>query len=321
LDYAQARYYAFKAGRFTTVDPLTSSSTVNNPQTMNRYSYALNSPYKYVDPSGMDSSEVDAAFAQLGALVENAEAARMAEEEARREAEKREAQQQSNASANSHEALHQQTGPENSQQGQAPTQRRSVALAELGHDGNAFDARALKSADSQSEVGYFNNGEEIISQLQLLSASGAPIDRVAIHSHGFTCGVMGTDLNTGLYIGWEAHPARTRAASYNLLPGRNSDLPAGAATTTELTSAIAGSSPSIKIATGGTIVFFGCNSIALASHLSAELGQAGRGDIKVVGASSQVSEKNGKPRIDRGATWQTYQAGKMIDQTREMRYK
>jgi len=40
-------------GRFTSVDPLTASATIRNPQTLNRYAYVLNSPYKYVDPLGL----------------------------------------------------------------------------------------------------------------------------------------------------------------------------------------------------------------------------------------------------------------------------
>jgi RHS repeat-associated protein len=53
LDYAQARFYNSKHGRFTSVDPLTASATVRNPQTFNRYSYAGNNPYKYTDPLGL----------------------------------------------------------------------------------------------------------------------------------------------------------------------------------------------------------------------------------------------------------------------------
>ena len=55
LDYAQARYYNSNHGRFTSVDPLTASASIKNPQTFNRYSYVLNSPYKFVDPLGLIS--------------------------------------------------------------------------------------------------------------------------------------------------------------------------------------------------------------------------------------------------------------------------
>jgi RHS repeat-associated protein len=54
LDYAQARYYNSRNGRFTSVDPLTASGAIANPQTFNRYSYVLNSPYKFTDPLGLE---------------------------------------------------------------------------------------------------------------------------------------------------------------------------------------------------------------------------------------------------------------------------
>jgi len=60
LDFAQARYYNPKHGRYTSVDPLTASANVKNPQTFNRYSYVLNSPYKFSDPLGLLSVETGA---------------------------------------------------------------------------------------------------------------------------------------------------------------------------------------------------------------------------------------------------------------------
>lgn len=53
LDFAQARYYNSSHGRFTSIDPLTASADTKNPQTFNRYSYVLNSPYKFTDPLGL----------------------------------------------------------------------------------------------------------------------------------------------------------------------------------------------------------------------------------------------------------------------------
>lgn len=53
LDYAEARYYNPTHGRYTSVDPLTASASIKNPQTFNRYSYVLNSPYKFTDPLGL----------------------------------------------------------------------------------------------------------------------------------------------------------------------------------------------------------------------------------------------------------------------------
>ncbi len=53
LEYAQARYYDSSHGRFTSIDPLTSSANIKDPQSFNRYSYVSNSPYKFTDPLGL----------------------------------------------------------------------------------------------------------------------------------------------------------------------------------------------------------------------------------------------------------------------------
>lgn len=53
LDYAQARYYKSAHGRFTSVDPLYDSADLEIPQSWNRYSYVINNPLRYTDPTGM----------------------------------------------------------------------------------------------------------------------------------------------------------------------------------------------------------------------------------------------------------------------------
>ncbi|MEZ5308336.1 MAG: RHS repeat-associated core domain-containing protein [Pyrinomonadaceae bacterium] len=60
LDFAQARYYSSLHGRYTGVDPLTASADTRNPQTFNRYSYVLNSPYKFTDPLGLLADDTNA---------------------------------------------------------------------------------------------------------------------------------------------------------------------------------------------------------------------------------------------------------------------
>lgn len=52
LDFAQARYFGNSLGRFNSPDPLMASSNTSNPQSYNRYTYALNNPLYYVDPDG-----------------------------------------------------------------------------------------------------------------------------------------------------------------------------------------------------------------------------------------------------------------------------
>ena len=51
LYYYGARYYDPSIGRFTSVDPVLGD--LENPQTLNKYSYVTNNPMKYVDPTGM----------------------------------------------------------------------------------------------------------------------------------------------------------------------------------------------------------------------------------------------------------------------------
>ena len=50
--------------RWTSVDPLTASATIRNPQTFNRYSYVENSPISFKDPTGLFSNESVSAMAR-----------------------------------------------------------------------------------------------------------------------------------------------------------------------------------------------------------------------------------------------------------------
>jgi len=52
LDHTQFRQYGSVMGRWMSPDPYMGSYDVNNPQSMNRYSYVLNNPLVYVDPDG-----------------------------------------------------------------------------------------------------------------------------------------------------------------------------------------------------------------------------------------------------------------------------
>jgi RHS repeat-associated protein len=53
LDYFGARYMSSAQGRFTSPDPLLNSGRPWQPQSWNRYSYTLNNPLKFTDPTGM----------------------------------------------------------------------------------------------------------------------------------------------------------------------------------------------------------------------------------------------------------------------------
>jgi RHS repeat-associated protein len=52
LDDFLARYYSSTQGRFTSVDPLSESADPLLPQSWNRYSYVLNNPLAFTDPTG-----------------------------------------------------------------------------------------------------------------------------------------------------------------------------------------------------------------------------------------------------------------------------
>jgi RHS repeat-associated protein len=58
LDFAQARYYGKTLGRFYSPDPLLESANRVQPQSWNRYIYAINNPLRYVDPEGEDYEDL-----------------------------------------------------------------------------------------------------------------------------------------------------------------------------------------------------------------------------------------------------------------------
>lgn len=53
LDFFGARYYASVQGRFTGPDEFLNSGRPESPQSWNRYSYVLNSPLGFTDPTGL----------------------------------------------------------------------------------------------------------------------------------------------------------------------------------------------------------------------------------------------------------------------------
>jgi RHS repeat-associated protein len=52
LDFAQARYYSSRQGRFTSVDPENAGASLTDGQSWHGYAYAGNNPTTYGDPSG-----------------------------------------------------------------------------------------------------------------------------------------------------------------------------------------------------------------------------------------------------------------------------
>ncbi len=53
LDFAEARYFSSRQGRFTSPDPFLGSAEPYQPQSWNRYAYVLNNPLLYIDPTGL----------------------------------------------------------------------------------------------------------------------------------------------------------------------------------------------------------------------------------------------------------------------------
>ena len=53
LDFAQARYYNYNYGRFTSPDPILNTGRADSPQSWNRYAYAFNNPLIFTDPTGL----------------------------------------------------------------------------------------------------------------------------------------------------------------------------------------------------------------------------------------------------------------------------
>jgi len=64
-DYAMARYYVWRIGRFTSLDPLAGSTS--DPQSLDRYTYVENNPISLIDPSGQEECEANGDCAQGGA--------------------------------------------------------------------------------------------------------------------------------------------------------------------------------------------------------------------------------------------------------------
>jgi len=53
LDYFGARFNSSSMGRFMSPDPANAGASLDSPQSWNAYSYVLNNPLTYIDPSGL----------------------------------------------------------------------------------------------------------------------------------------------------------------------------------------------------------------------------------------------------------------------------
>ncbi len=71
LDFAEARMYENRHGRFTAVDPLLASGKSANPQTFNRYVYVQNGPVISTDPDGRCGGKSDPCPIHRGPVYTN----------------------------------------------------------------------------------------------------------------------------------------------------------------------------------------------------------------------------------------------------------
>ncbi|NQZ12142.1 MAG: hypothetical protein HRT35_33745, partial [Algicola sp.] len=79
LNYMQARYYDPLLGRFLSNDPV----GYDNVHNFNRYTYANNNPYRYVDPDGMNAEPGETVFgASVGLTMSEKSASVIANQEA-----------------------------------------------------------------------------------------------------------------------------------------------------------------------------------------------------------------------------------------------
>jgi RHS repeat-associated protein len=69
LDYFGARYYSPAAGHFTSIDPSRLGVDPTNPQSWNRYTYALNNPLRFIDRNGLYNEDVHRDLTRVLALA------------------------------------------------------------------------------------------------------------------------------------------------------------------------------------------------------------------------------------------------------------
>jgi RHS repeat-associated protein len=187
------------------------------------------------------------------------------------------------------------------------------------NDNQAFKSRARKSAGDN--VVEFRNGRDLLEGLAMMSSRVGTINNLYVYGHAHPPGIIGSNSQSeGLYIEhsgnyWAYH------AQYNLSNGdgttslrnynysdyfssegrtRNSE----ARTANDFAQAVIRGD--INIANNGEIIFFGCNTHALASHVQWILKDNGRPDIRVTGVIGNVSLANSNYGQAGSRGWETF---------------
>ena len=341
LDYAVNRSYDSRQGRFTQVDPIgMGTADLSNPQSLNLYAYCGNDPINSIDPSGtwgfgitfggfpgfpggpgagpggFWSGLFNFGAGLLGSIFGGGTPHIIGSP-----------------------FLAFQTPP--ARVGPAAPRPAIVALAGQyspdyeadGREGSneVFAARALESTRNRHNIMFFQNGAQIIDEGVRLSRQVGTIGRLNIFGHSYPAGVIGFNNNSeGLYIG---DPGNLEAyhRSYTFHDGRQGLIPyvlsaetrrRGADSAENFVQAIV--SGEINIANGGEIVFYGCFTDAIASHVAWILGDNGRSDIRVTGSNGSVSMARPGYAFTWGAwQWNTYAGRHWLGTKgkRRMRYR
>ncbi|MDG0995493.1 MAG: hypothetical protein P8O22_12265 [Akkermansiaceae bacterium] len=169
-------------------------------------------------------------------------------------------------------------------------------LFNTGHGRNAFENRSWQGAGAGNSRG-FGTGADFLNTVSGLR----DITRLDVHAHGYNAGVIGNGNDNGFYQNGTSNEADARHIQDFIDAVRNGQ---------------------IDLERNAEINFFNCNSDDLAQELSRALGQIGRGDVSVTGASGRVSPDHRTPMANRfersgarvldGGNFQTYRNGAAV---------
>jgi RHS repeat-associated protein len=167
------------------------------------------------------------------------------------------------------------------------------------HHRAVFEQRAIAGAGRDKSFG-FDSGLRMLAQLTRMK----DITQVDIHSHAWAGGLVGDgSLDNGFYL--------DSISDRNLIEGAM--FVSGLAYLIE--------QHRIDFERNAQINFFGCNTDRLALELSMALGQIGRSDIRVTGATAGVGSRGKGAYVGEGGRFNTYAGGKLVGHADYMPYR
>lgn len=145
----------------------------------------------------------------------------------------------------------------------------SVAVRDADNQSNqnAFEARAIATADSRNHVSQASTGDDIITAAENMT----DVDQINIFGHGTDSGVMSENGTSADGFVYGSRPTDQDSAAYS------ADFANGVKNGT------------ISLNENAEIRFFSCNGDTMASNLSSALTKVGRNDVSVIGASGPVT--------------------------------